>query len=384
MQENSIDFFTPAIKTSQFHKNFKQMLEGPNAQNLQLGFNNWSKGFVDRDNKVVKEFQSSYNSTFWEIYLHALFTKLGLNPSYQYPSPDYLLNYNNKQIIVEAVISNNAKYARPEYSAQFPIDLIIKKALLFNSNAALRYTNSIYTKYQKYINQYSKLEHVKNKPFIIALESFSQPVFFLEYDRAILPTLYGLYVDELNEYNGEIIYNVGVPVKKMKALAKNNCSEIPLGLFTNNKMKEVSAIIFSCTATYSKLIALSPKGKEEIFFNYVITDEYEKPYYSGPISYDNYKEKIQDGICIFHNPFASYPLPDGIFDEIGINHYTYDPNRDQFYRKTNKYFLVTRMAHIINFNKIKQKSSSSKTLKKRINKQKSKKRKLNRKRNSGK
>ena len=32
---------------------------------------NWAQGFEDRDGKFVQEFQLTYESSFWELYLYA-------------------------------------------------------------------------------------------------------------------------------------------------------------------------------------------------------------------------------------------------------------------------------------------------------------------------
>jgi hypothetical protein len=166
----------------------------------------------------------------------------------------------------------------------------------------------------------------------------------MEYDRAILPTLYGLYVDERNEYNGEIIYSIGVDVKRMLSVTKNNGAKISLGFFANEQMKEVSAVLFSCAATYSKLAAMSPRSNTLTLFTSLITDENEMLYFFPNVHSDEYHENIQDGVCILHNPFAEYPLPKGIFREIGINNYTYLPEYGIFLREKNHHFLVVRTA----------------------------------------
>lgn len=48
-------------------------LSGPEREVLS----GWASGFRDRDGKFVKEFQTTYNSSFWELYLFAAFKDLG-------------------------------------------------------------------------------------------------------------------------------------------------------------------------------------------------------------------------------------------------------------------------------------------------------------------
>ncbi|WP_429472432.1 IclR family transcriptional regulator domain-containing protein [Neobacillus sp. B4I6] len=54
-----------------------------------------------------------------------------------------------------------------------------------------RLASSISNKANKYHKTYSKLDHVKGKPFILAIGSFEQPFFYLQGIGAIQRVLYG-------------------------------------------------------------------------------------------------------------------------------------------------------------------------------------------------
>ncbi|HCW5133198.1 TPA: hypothetical protein OXO86_003806, partial [Acinetobacter baumannii] len=63
--------FTPIVESEKQHKIFKLLLnEAMYAErNVLL---DWANGFVDRDNKFVKEFQTTFESSFWELYLNKI------------------------------------------------------------------------------------------------------------------------------------------------------------------------------------------------------------------------------------------------------------------------------------------------------------------------
>ena len=42
---------------------------------------------MDRDNKIIKEFQTSFNSTFWEVYLYAVLKNYGLDVNFNFSTP---------------------------------------------------------------------------------------------------------------------------------------------------------------------------------------------------------------------------------------------------------------------------------------------------------
>ena len=73
-------------------------------------------------------------------------------------------------------------------------------------------------------------------------------------------------------------------------------------------MKEVSAVIFSCGATFSKLEARSKiYTKLNTHFIYVTLNE-EGRIKDNTIRMRNKSETIQDSLCILHNPYQPIPF----------------------------------------------------------------------------
>src|SRR5699024_11891260 len=73
--------------------------------------------FQDRDNKFVKEFQTTFNSSFWELYLHACFNNLGFEINYSYSSPDFVVKTRRRKLemLIEAVGTRHADGGLPEH-----------------------------------------------------------------------------------------------------------------------------------------------------------------------------------------------------------------------------------------------------------------------------
>lgn len=71
-----MDLFTPIVTDERQHPNFQRLL----ARGLECErdvLRRWADGFPDRDGKFVVEFQTTFNSSFWELYLHATFRESG-------------------------------------------------------------------------------------------------------------------------------------------------------------------------------------------------------------------------------------------------------------------------------------------------------------------
>jgi len=162
--------FSPIIDTAHQHPNFRNVLSRANGFDMDV-VNDWAKDFVDRDGKFVREFQTTFNSSFWELYLFAVLKKYGMAVDFSKPSPDFFLP--EQGINIEAVVASNADREIPEYqrsSSVPPPDLNE-----FNRQAIVRLSNSLTSKHKKYLDTYSSLEHVRDKPFVIAVASFDRP-----------------------------------------------------------------------------------------------------------------------------------------------------------------------------------------------------------------
>ncbi|MBF2477872.1 hypothetical protein QJV38_00355 [Listeria cossartiae subsp. cayugensis] len=301
-----MDFFTPVVKKDKLHHNFIHLASN---QYLKKVLNEWGKGFQDRDGKFVKEFQMTFNSSFWELYLYALLSKKSLTIDFSHEAPDFIVVDEEKQTkyIIEATIASNALNRPAEWQQEEKIEFLtkehsteeIKKIKL---EATVRICNSVSSKHTKYKSGYNSLDYVKDKPFIVALASFDS---FLFYKYGVDPILRALYgVDDIfYDYKGEVVEKV------IDKIEKDNGAEIRVGLFRNDEFKEISAILYSCTATYGKLEAMScRKNKKNLIFSTMKYNDYgTEPIVDGEKGED-YEETLSDGLYLFLNPFAVNPL----------------------------------------------------------------------------
>ena len=66
-----MDLFTPVVDVDKQHDIFK-LLTNPALHAERKVITDWATGFTDRDNKFVKEFQTTFESSFLELYLHKI------------------------------------------------------------------------------------------------------------------------------------------------------------------------------------------------------------------------------------------------------------------------------------------------------------------------
>ncbi|MUK62728.1 hypothetical protein GNP81_16320 [Aliivibrio fischeri] len=321
-----MDFFEPQVNERKQHHNFKNILI-PERECERRIFNSWAKGFVDRDKKLIKEFQTTFNSSFWEVYLFQVFKDLELTVDWSKATPDFSVSSQENEFIVEATTANAANGKPNEWDKKFDAEEIAKTKRFaeINREAIIRLSNAFLYKSKKYLESYSKIEHVKGKPFVLAIAPFEQPYFNLQYNRPISALLYNQYVNEDVYLDNPEEYPNGPPTEFLDFVEKDNGAEIPLGFFANNDFEHISAVIFSSTATWGKLSAMGIDFGSDVEVGSVWSHTADGIPVKHLYSNQEHNERAVDGLQIYHNPFATNPLPFELFNKKGIVQSYYDP-----------------------------------------------------------
>lgn len=322
-----MDLFTPIVNVENQNMIFKTLLH-PNLVAERQVINNWATGFIDRDNKFIDEFQRTFESSFWELYLNAILNEQKVSIDYSHHAPDFVCEKNGEKFCIEATIANPPNGGLPAYGfdqTNLSFDIDFQK---FNKRSIIRIANSIVTKARKFKESYKNYSYVMGKPFILGLNSFDQPhAHFIGY-RGIIAVLYGIYLNEEKAVSEKLDY---IPKEKMDFITKENGSEIPLGFFTTPEYEDVSAVIYNPLATWGKVRALANTNQfnEGVFFTTLHTQDNPIdmiPSHQENIPKSQYHESLFDGLYIFHNPYAKYPLPHDILSNPKIAHLSIDEN----------------------------------------------------------
>ncbi|KTD31189.1 hypothetical protein Lmor_2796 [Legionella moravica] len=315
-----MELFKPVISDEKQHKIFKTLMQSENKPE-RVVLLNWANGFKDRDNKFIQEFQSTFESSMWELYIYAVLKEIGIAVDMDNQSPDFFCSNNEHKFCIEATIAAPEKDGIPPYGDGLPV--IMPNGLdEFNRDAIVRICNSISSKHTKYDDTYSKLNHISNKPFVLALAPFNQPGSHFSTNVPILAALYGVY----NCESLSTIFNVDNPICiKINAIKKRNGVVIPLGYFESREYDEISAILYNPLTTWGKIRALANNKDKQLQF-----ETMHHPGNGGvkpvqkTLANENYSEHVLDGLYIFHNPHAKHPLPLEIFKNKHVAQYYWD------------------------------------------------------------
>ncbi|BAZ31181.1 hypothetical protein NIES4074_36530 [Cylindrospermum sp. NIES-4074] len=338
-----MDIFTPVVPDAEQHQHFRLITQSGLYEPEIKVLKTWADGFVDRDGKFIREFQTTFNSSFWELYLFACFKELGCTVNLSYATPDFVLTSSYGEFIAEATTANHPKGFRPEWDKDLSMlnEITIDEILRLST---LRLLQSITDKYKKYVSNYSKLTHVKNKPFVICVTPFDQPFFFLQDSLALVRVLYA-YEQPLIIQNPQKDELIIIGESRKYKVQKKPGVNIDLGLFTDTQMADVSAIVFNNRATICKVRAIAGEGKYSVLFSgsRAIESETETGVERFVLERYQYQETLLDGCHIFLNPFAKNPLNTKIFEGREIAIHNYDKDTEDYQLNIPNKFLYQRI-----------------------------------------
>ena len=332
------------------HYKYKTIKDNPMGVGERNILQGWVDGLVDRDNKMVQEFQKTFHSSFWEFYLFACFKEAGFRLNQQYNRPDFIIEAPNK-FVVEAVVANIKNKGRQE--AERNLDDLLnmfvppRKQYDFHTvldEAVVRQSNAISSKIKKYRNEYTNCKWVEeDNPFVIAISSYSQVNYGREYIYPMMALLYGMYyIPETDTYE-----------TRETILKPDTDAAIPIGLFCTESYRDVSAILYSCTTTLGKLTSLSiSRGDKSVNSVYNLRRDYEDsriPYKLQKVSKEC-PELLSDGLFLFHNPYAKNKLDIKCFESSNVTQYFWKNNK--LFHTNNTYPIICRL----NFPSILEKS----------------------------
>jgi hypothetical protein len=319
------NLFWPQVKPEQWHPTFKGLWQQRNPWN-ECVLADWAAGFQDRDDKFVKEFQTTFNSSFWELYLFACLKQIGFVVDFNHHAPDFVASKGGDTVCIEAVIASHAEGTTPEWDREAKVKAEETERQTIIERAIPRLANAVASKVKLYRDKYSQLEHVKKRPFVIAVAPFEQPLAFLQTNQPMRNILYQYDIPitkPIPEENRRLIFGH----EYVEFFTKPNGTKIELGFFLDERMKEVSAVIFSNLATWGKVRVMSADPNPNILFQSKRFNENGlKPHQKWERKRD-YRESLLDGVHIFLNPHADTPLPSSMFNWPDVEYHDIDEDR---------------------------------------------------------
>ncbi|CAM4300437.1 glycosaminoglycan attachment site [Cytophagaceae bacterium 50C-KIRBA] len=327
------DLFQILSKKDQQHPNYTLLKEHISLSSAREVIKEISYHYKDIDGNFINQFQSlnGFDARVWELFLFCFFKEQIFSFKRNFKAPDYMIEKFNHEIAVEAVIVSR----KTELGESIPksSEEIQEK---LNNEVPLLFGNALYDKMKK---KYWEKEHVKDKPFVIAIADFHDTMSMTWTFNALSNYLYGYKYQHSFDKKGQLIVK---PIK-IGNYVKQNGQEIPSRFFHLPDSENVSAIIFSSCGTLSKFNRM---GKQAGLGNHKVTLIRTCSFYNHEPNTDkpnliSYKvdetsiETWSEGVIVFHNPNAKFPLNPAMFDDRVAQCFFED---ELIYSKMPKYF----------------------------------------------
>ena len=305
------DLFTPIIPHEKMHPLFCELISNPIFKVAKELIKEIAYAHIEQDANYIREFQSrGFEARLWELYLYRYFVEENFDLDSQQEAPDFLVSKFGKYVAIEATIID--KCTNPT------IDITKENITSYVSDYfPIRFGSSLFSKKQKTNKdgkRYWEYEHVKGRPFVIAIHDYHwspsspssiQSSMTWSFD-ALVFLLYGI-----NIYNNH-------PIKEHKWQDK----VIPSNFFAQKDSENISAVLFSNQATLPKFLRmgkLAGMGSKDINIItskliYSLDEKIIKK--TEDINNTSYTENWCDGIIMLHNPYAKFPVDPNLFPSI--------------------------------------------------------------------
>jgi hypothetical protein len=332
------DLFNPIVSADLLNDNFLILKNMSASEPARLLMSRVFEHFKDIDGNFIEQFQTTgFDARTFELYLFAYLQEAGYTIIRDYDRPDFIVERNGIKVAIEATTVNPTQNAS-NLTKQNEISLEWIEKL--RNELPIKFGSPLFSKLKK---RYWELDHCKGIPIVLAIEAFHESGSLQYTSNSLIQYLYGVRheldkSDEGNEY-----------VNKSK-IKEHRLGEkvIPSVFFEQPDTENISAIIFSnsgttakfkrmgyyygCVSTFMKIIRkgvcydFNPDALHPKQFVYDLDERWD--------------ESWGEGLEVFHNPKAKYPIPKDFFEDAAY-HYIEDGEVVSFLPEFHPYYSTT-------------------------------------------
>lgn len=303
-----IDFFAISRSREDLNPSFLSLSEQEayiSAREIITPMMRW---YDDPDGNFVEQFQTTgFDQRIWELYLFSAFTEMGYVLDRRQPVPDFMLEGPFGTLAIEAVTVG------PSRGGSMPpppaLDTPEGIKIYLSQYMPIKFGSALYSKLGK---KYWEKSNIAGKSLLFAIQDFSSPGSMIGTRSAIHTYLYGYLHDWKHKESGELEI---IPQKITEH--RWGSKVIPSGFFNLPGAENVSAVLFSNSGTiskFSRMGIIAGFGSPRVLLVRDGTAVNHDPNASAPIRFrhvvnaPDYRESWVEGLDVFHNPRALYPL----------------------------------------------------------------------------
>jgi len=320
--------FAKVVETKKQHLRFKVLKNRRMQAPARWMLNEVYKTYEDIDGNFLEQFQSDgFDARYFELYLHAYFSRSGYQIERPKPAPDFVVERNGIRVAMEATTVNPSTSGAIAKHGKKIKDMSPDEYLEYqHEELAIRFGSPLISKLKK---KYWDMTQCKGMPFVIAIQAFHDSESLTFSDHALSRYVFGIDHTAKLTKKGKL----RVRGKKVKEHTLGT-KVIPSGFFKLPNAEHVSAIIFTNSGTNAKFLRMAYQhGRDNdrlimIRQGYAYDpnpDSQDACYFTYNLDCPPLVESWGNGLVVLHNPKCAHPIPQGYFVD-AIDHYI-DGNR---------------------------------------------------------
>lgn len=314
-----LDLFTPVVSCDRQHTYYQKLVSHQAFSGARKAIAEMMPHYTDVDGNFIQQFQSDgFDARVWELYLFALLKESGFDLDRSHAAPDFTGNLFGYDMSLEAVIVGRPM-GHPVSSLstmpQLPSPAEIEDKL--KNEMPIRFGSPLYSKLKK---RYWEMDHVKGKPFVLAIADFHDDQSMIWSSSALHAYLYGRRYEVITDSLGSARI-VWADIASHTQAGKT----IPSCFFDQPDTENISAVLTTASGTISKFNRMGRQagyghpGIKMIRKGYCV-DHNPKSFAPKKFVYEvneSTSEKWSEGVNIYHNPNAKVPLDQEVFPLAG-------------------------------------------------------------------
>jgi len=315
-RRKKFEIFKPVVPEENLNPNFRLLSGDKGLSPAKEIIAEIAYSFKDPDGNYIQQFQTNaFDARLWELFLYAFLHENDFIIDRGFPAPDYLSVKYDQELFLEAVTVNPTQ---GDEAVEVSPDTESDRDKLADY-AAIKFGRALYSKLMK-PKRYWELEHVKGKPLIFAIADFHQPHSMLWTHTFIMEYLYGIRARKKQTERG-----IQVADEHIREHVFGS-KRIPSGFFSLPESENVSAVLFSNSGTISKFnrmgklagfgdpeIKMLRKGKR---YDHT-AKALDAADFVIEVGEGSCTETWSEGVSIFYNPNAKFPLDQDLFEPVG-------------------------------------------------------------------
>ncbi|WP_198343906.1 hypothetical protein [Burkholderia ubonensis] len=329
-----IDLFTPVVPEGKLSPTFQLIRSSDFWLPARSIMTEMMRHFHDVDGNFVEQFQTNgFDSRTWELYLYAALLEEGLFVEKPNPAPDFMVSLGRKKIFIEAVTVNptaNDPAPKPDDEPIFRSPEEIRK--LNETKIPIKFGSPLWSKLTR-AKPYWEMPDVAGHPLVFAIADFHEKQSMTWTSTALISYLYGVSHDFSRDEHGQLIISP-VRIETHEYEGK----QIPSGFFLQPLSENISAVLFSASGTISKfnrmgrlagfglpehrMMRAGTRHKHDS--NSALPEPFVFEIKQGEVT-----ETWAEGLSMFHNPNAKYPVDRQLFPSIA--HHYFEKGQIQSY-----------------------------------------------------